>query len=221
MKYLMLKRLTPLFITLFILAGHNLYAADEIAPTVTIDQAAVQADPTPVLYIEFTVVFSEPVTGFQAGDISFAGSTADTSRALVFLHPPENNLYRVSVTNIASGGVIKVSIPAGSVIDSQGNPNSASTSSDNSVTYNPNYVLIGGQVKLSSGRILSNVNLELILPSGEHRFARTNSFGYYRFNNIQTANIIILVTGKRTIGATVGFNLWNDYPNLNIELLPN
>ena len=215
-----LKKMFLVFSLLFILGGQSLYATDESAPTVTINQAAIQADPTTVLNIEFTAVFSEPVTGFQSNDISFAGSTADISRARAFLHEGENNLYRVIVTNIASGGQIKVSIPANAVTDSQGNPNAASTSTDDNVTYAPNYVSIGGQVKLNSGRVLTNVNLELILPSGERRYARTNSFGFYRFNNIQTANIIILVTGKRTIGATIGFNLWDNYPNLNIELFP-
>jgi len=210
----------PALIALLLFAAHDSYALDELAPTVTINQAATQADPTTVLNLEFTAVFSEPVTGFEERDISFAGSTADTSRALVFLHSQENSLYRVIVTNIAGGGQIRVSIPANSVIDSQGNPNTASVSSDNVVTYNPNYVTISGQVKLNTGQVLPNINLELILPSGEHRFARTNAFGFYRFYNIQTANLIILVTGKRTIGQTIGFNLWTARPDMNIELLP-
>ena len=49
--------------------------ADTIAPTVTINQAAGQTDPTSASPINFTVTFSETVTGFTAGDISFAGST--------------------------------------------------------------------------------------------------------------------------------------------------
>src|SRR5262249_47345156 len=49
--------------------------ADTTPPTVTIDQDPAQADPTTVGPILFDVVFSEPVTGFDASDISFAGST--------------------------------------------------------------------------------------------------------------------------------------------------
>ena len=37
---------------------------DSTAPTVTINQAAGQSDPTKISPINFTVVFSEPVTGF-------------------------------------------------------------------------------------------------------------------------------------------------------------
>ncbi len=216
----MLKKLTPIFIAFIVFANHNLYAINEIAPIVTINQESNQSDPTTILPISFTVVFSKPVNGFEPSDISFAGSTADTSRARTFLSPQENNTYRVIILNIASRGQLRVTIPANSVMDSDGNGNLDSTSNDNTVTYNPNYVFIGGQVRLRSGRILQNINIELILPSGERRYARTNAFGYYRFYNIQTANINLIVTGKRTIGATVGFNLWDDYPNLNIELFP-
>ena len=48
---------------------------DTTAPSVTINQAAGQADPTSTSPINFTVTFSETVTGFTASDISFAGST--------------------------------------------------------------------------------------------------------------------------------------------------
>ena len=48
------------------------YTIDKVAPTVTINQAAGQADPTNASPINFTVTFSETVTGFAAGDISFA-----------------------------------------------------------------------------------------------------------------------------------------------------
>ena len=46
------------------------------SPTVTIDQAAGQADPTNASPINFTVVFSETVDGFTGSDVSFSGSTA-------------------------------------------------------------------------------------------------------------------------------------------------
>ena len=41
----------------------------------TINQRATQGDPTNTSPINFTVTFSETVTGFTASDISFAGST--------------------------------------------------------------------------------------------------------------------------------------------------
>ena len=50
-------------------------ASDTIPPSVAINQAAGQADPTSTSPINFTVAFSETVTGFTASDISFANST--------------------------------------------------------------------------------------------------------------------------------------------------
>ena len=45
-------------------------------PAVTINQAPGQIDPVSSRPIVFRVLFSEAVTGFDASDISFAGSTA-------------------------------------------------------------------------------------------------------------------------------------------------
>ena len=67
----------------------NVFTVDTTAPTVTINQASGQADPTTVSPINFTATFSEPVTGFTGSDVSFIGGTparrdgsaAATSRA--------------------------------------------------------------------------------------------------------------------------------------------
>jgi hypothetical protein len=45
------------------------FKIDKTAPTVTINQAAGQVDPTKGSPINFTVVFSESVTDFVAGDV--------------------------------------------------------------------------------------------------------------------------------------------------------
>ena len=45
-------------------------ALDNVAPTVTINQAAAQLDPTRTSPINFTVVFSESVVGFATGDVT-------------------------------------------------------------------------------------------------------------------------------------------------------
>ena len=49
----------------------------------TINQAAGQADPTNTRPINFTVVFSEPVTGFATGDVTLAGTAGGTQTATV------------------------------------------------------------------------------------------------------------------------------------------
>ena len=52
------------------------WAPDMTKPSVTINKAAGQGDPTSVSPITFTIVFDEPVTGFIASDVTvvFSGS---------------------------------------------------------------------------------------------------------------------------------------------------
>src|SRR4029079_3970975 len=106
------------------------YTVDKVVPTVTINQAAGQADPTNVGPINFTVTFSETVTGFAAGDISFAGSTATgTLTATVTGSGATSN---VAVSGMTGAGNVVVSVPAGAATDAAGNTSLASTSTDNS-----------------------------------------------------------------------------------------
>jgi ELWxxDGT repeat protein len=107
---------------------------DVVAPTATIDQAAGQADPINAGPILFTVTFSEPVTGFDATDVSFAGSTNPGS--LVASVSGSGADYTVSVTGVSGAQTVVASIPAGAALDFAGNASAASTSNDNAVTFN-------------------------------------------------------------------------------------
>src|SRR5262249_16068894 len=84
---------------------------DALTPTVTINQAAGQDDPTSTSPIQFTVVFSTPVTGFTASDLSFAGSTVGGT--LVANVSGSGANYTVSVTGMNGNGNVMASIPAG------------------------------------------------------------------------------------------------------------
>ncbi|MDP9179844.1 MAG: Ig-like domain-containing protein, partial [Gemmatimonadota bacterium] len=106
---------------------------DTVSPSVSVNQAIGQTDPTSTQPINFTAVFSELVTGLQPSDISLAGSTANVSSANVSV-TGFGNVYTVSVSGVTSSGQVRVSIPAGSAQDGVGNGNLASTSTDNSVT---------------------------------------------------------------------------------------
>jgi len=106
---------------------------DQTAPTVTVDQAVGQADPTFVSPILFTVVFDEPVTGFDDTDPSFAGSTVGgTLTATITGAGPT---YDVAVTGMTTDGDVVLTVPAGGVTDLASNPNEASTSTDNIVAW--------------------------------------------------------------------------------------
>ena len=98
-------------------------------PTVTINQAAGQADPTSASPILFTVTFSEPVTGFATGDVRLSG-TAGATTAIV---SGSGATYTVTVSGMTTSGTVIASINAGVAVDVGTNPNLASTSTDNTV----------------------------------------------------------------------------------------
>ena len=52
---------------------------DTTGPTVTINQAVLQDDPTNSAPIEFSVVFNEAVTDFATGDVSLSGTAGATT----------------------------------------------------------------------------------------------------------------------------------------------
>jgi hypothetical protein len=106
----------------------------DTTPTVTINQGATQADPTSGSSIVFDVVFSEPVTGFTDSDVSFTGSTAGGTLAGVVAGSGE--VYTVTVSGMTSSGTVVASIPAAAAVDANENPTGASTSTDNTVTFN-------------------------------------------------------------------------------------
>jgi len=104
---------------------------DTVPPSVTVEQAAGQADPTSSLPINFTVTFSESVTDFDSTDVVMGG----TAGGVVFTVAGGGAAYTISVTDLTAAGTIQPTIPAGRVHDTAGNANTASTSVDNSVTF--------------------------------------------------------------------------------------
>jgi Bacterial Ig domain/Bacterial Ig-like domain len=109
----------------------NTVTYDAVAPTVTINQAAGQADPTNASPVNFTVVFSESVTGFTSADITFTGTAGATTATVT----GSGATYNVAVSGMAGNGTVRPTIAAGSAADAAGNGNTASTSTDNTVTY--------------------------------------------------------------------------------------
>jgi Ca2+-binding RTX toxin-like protein len=109
------------------------WTIDTTPPDVTIDQASGQADPTSSSTINFTAVFSEPVTGFgdSATDVSLSG-TAGATTAVVTGGP---TTYNVAVSGMTSSGTVIASIPANAATDAANNGSAASTSTDNTVTF--------------------------------------------------------------------------------------
>ena len=93
-------------------SGVATMVVDTTVPTVTINQAAGQADPTHGSTINFTVVFSEPVVDFAADDVTlhgwpilFAGPTGSSGTAanssLTAVVTGSGTTYNVAVSGMA------------------------------------------------------------------------------------------------------------------------
>ena len=106
---------------------------DTTAPAVTINQASSQADPTSATPILFDVVFSEPVTGFDASGVVLGGTAGATSAVV----SGGGAVYQVTVSGMAQSGTVTATVPAGVAADAAGNLNVASTSTDSVVTFAP------------------------------------------------------------------------------------
>jgi len=103
-----------------------------VPPTVTINQAAKQADPTNDQPIHFTVVFSKNVTGFTGHKVTLTGTAPGTLRARV---TGSASTYDVAVTGMTDSGTVNASLATGAAHDAVGNDSKPSTSTDNTVTY--------------------------------------------------------------------------------------
>ena len=106
------------------------YSIDHTAPSVTINQSVGQVDPTNVSPVSFTVVFSEPVTDFAAGDVTLTGSATHGVPVVT----GSGTTYTVAVP-VTSAGTVTATVAAGTAHDAVGNANTASTSTDNTVTF--------------------------------------------------------------------------------------
>jgi hypothetical protein len=71
---------------------------DAVVPTVTINQAAGQDDPTSATTINFTVVFSETVADFATGDVSLSGTALPTTATV----SGSGTTYTVAVTGMTA-----------------------------------------------------------------------------------------------------------------------
>ncbi len=107
------------------------FVYDVTAPTVTINQAGGQADPSKNSPINFTVVFNESVTGFTNSDVTLAGSAGATTANVT----GSGTTYNVAVSGMTGDGTVIATLTANVAADAAGNGNVASTSADNTVTY--------------------------------------------------------------------------------------
>jgi ELWxxDGT repeat protein len=110
---------------------------DITPPGVTIDQDAGQPDPAEAGPVRFRVVFSEPVTGFDASDVDLSQSTVPGTLlvGVTEVGQQDGTTYEVTVSGMAGDGNVVASIPAGAAKDLAGNDSLDSTSGDNVVRF--------------------------------------------------------------------------------------
>ena len=117
----------------------NIVTYDATAPDVTINQASAQVDPTGTSPINFTVVFSELVTGFDnEADVTLSGTAGATTAIITEIAPNDGTTYTVVVSGMTNGGTVVANISAGGAQDLASNFNVSSTSTDNTVTFTVN-----------------------------------------------------------------------------------
>ncbi len=191
------------------------YTIDKTVPSVAISQALGQVDPTNTNPINFTVAFSEAVTGFAANDISFAGSTV--GGALTAVVTGAGPTYNVAVSGMTGTGDVVASVLAGAATDAAGNASLVSTSTDNSVTFNSN----ASPTALSINRVSTNpTNVASLqwavtfsesvtgVDVGDFTLVTTGTIASAAITNVSgSGNSYTVTAGTGTGDGTLGLNL--------------
>src|SRR5439155_8211561 len=100
----------------------------------TINQAAGQSDPSNNSSINFTVVFNESVTGFTAAtDVTTSGTATFGTKTVTITG--SGTTYNVAIGGMNATGTVIAAVISGAATDAAGNANTASTSTDATVTY--------------------------------------------------------------------------------------
>lgn len=188
-------------------------------PDVTINQASGQTDPTATSPIHFTAVFLEPVTGFVGTDVGLSGTAAATTAVVTEIAPNDGTTYDVAVSGMTNDGTVIATVPAASAQDGGGNGNTASTSADNTVTFDvneaPTFTVSGGQCSASND---ASGTINLILFDADGDSLSLSLLSNSNPTLVPNGNVVLGGSGdnrtirftsgnKRTGTATLTFNL--------------
>lgn len=138
-------------------------------PSVTVEQAGGQDDPTSASPVAFTATFSEAVAGFGNDDV-VVGGTAGATTVAVSGGP---SVYQLLVSGMTTSGTVTASISAGRATSvATGAGNAASTSVDGEVAYvaptngAPSAVVIGGACP-AGDETVSSLRIAVVDPDGD------------------------------------------------------
>ena len=176
---------------------------------VTVNQAAGQVDPTATAPINFTVVFTNAVGNFTNGDVTIGGTAGGSKTAAVTGGP---TTYNVAISGMTSAGTVIVTIGAGEATNSAGNANTASSSTDNTVTWAPGApsVTINQAVGQPDPTATSPINFTIVFSSSVIGFtgsdvAITGTAGGTKTVTLtgSGANYTAAVSGMTTAGTVI------------------
>ena len=135
--------------------------------TVTVEQGIGQADPT----ADEPVIFrppSQPIAPgtFTASSVQLGGTALPDTAQVFEVAPSDGTRFDILVSGMSATGIVTADIPFGAVMDDGGNPNEASTSVDNTVTFNftaalafsfdPDFVFEGAFNNGTTGQVTRN-----------------------------------------------------------------
>ncbi|MDM8551145.1 hypothetical protein QUF72_13760, partial [Desulfobacterales bacterium HSG2] len=199
------------------------WTVESTAPTVTINQETDQADPTNSTTIDFTVVFSESVIGFDDTDITLDGTASPTTAVITGDGP----IYNVEVSGMTSAGTVTASIGEGKATDGAGKGNAASTSDDNEVTFVPPSVSSINRTDPTPTKATS-VDFTVTfsesvsgIDTGDFALAATGSAGGTIASVSAASGATVTVTVDSISGnGTLGLNLTDDDTIINSVSVP-
>ena len=114
-------------------SGGTTITVDNIVPSVTLNQAVGQADPTTGSTINFTVTFSQAVYGFVGTGLTLGGTALPSTYVISGTGP-----YNVAVSGMTKTGTVIPTLAASAARDLAGNLSSTATYTDRTVTYTDN-----------------------------------------------------------------------------------
>ncbi|MGA2061522.1 MAG: LamG-like jellyroll fold domain-containing protein [Thermoguttaceae bacterium] len=186
---------------------------DTTPPTVAINQAASQVDPTIASPINFTVVFSEIVNDFVTGDVTLGG-TAGATTAIV---TGNGTTYNVAVSGMTSDGTVIASIAAGVAHDAAGNASVASTSTDNVVTLStPTHTWDGGSTENNLWTTKENWVGDVAPSSGDNLVFPAGAAQLVDFNDYTSGTAF----GSITVSGSGYHFQGNAYKSSTVEVQP-
>ncbi len=116
---------------------------DATPPSVTVNQASGQPDPTNTLPVHFTATFSEAVAAPSEAtrpslEVTATGGAEGRLGAAVLRATDSTHWdIAIDVSGLTSVGAFTAALKAGATTDPAGNRSLASTSTDNSITFDP------------------------------------------------------------------------------------